>query len=132
MIVKMKKVYVLAPCERKVEMLNAIRELGVLHISEKAPLNAQISETLSNVSKIYGLLKEKQEIEQKSIIEGEAFTKLHNKIVSSLEEKNLLSEEIIKLRAERERISSWGDFSPSEILKLEDSSYLSTHRLTRK
>ena len=46
MIEKMKKVIVVAPLDRKREMLNAIRDFGVVHISETAAPESKYSERL--------------------------------------------------------------------------------------
>ncbi len=49
MIEKMKKVIVVAPLDRKREMLNAIRDFGVVHISETAAPESKYSERLSSL-----------------------------------------------------------------------------------
>ena len=47
MIEKMKKIIVVAPQERKASLLSGIRDLGVIHITEKAAPDADLSAQLA-------------------------------------------------------------------------------------
>ncbi len=118
MIEKMKKVIVVAPAERKSEMINGIRDLGVIHISETAAPNSELSDRLVQLNSIKSVLSEQPKVEQKPVITGAAFDSLHQKLVSSVEELKILSDEIVKLDQECERISKWGSFDPNELAQL--------------
>ena len=56
MIEKMKKIIVLAPSERKEALIAGIRDLGVIHITEKAAPDAGLSARLSELTKMRSVL----------------------------------------------------------------------------
>ncbi|MCQ2411736.1 MAG: ATPase [Sphaerochaetaceae bacterium] len=120
MIVKMKKIIVVAPCERKAEMLSGIRDMGVLHVSETAAANPELSAKLSQLNRIKSVLGEYPKLEQKSVVTGREFEEMDNALVAALEEKAQISNEITRLKIARESIAAWGDFDPSQVLELRD------------
>lgn len=119
MIEKMKKIIVVAPQDRKTEMISGIRDLGVLHVSETAAPNTELSERLSQLNRIKAVLSEQPKVEQKKAVTGKSFEALHSKLVSAVDEKKSLSDEITRMEILRDQISKWGDFDPSEIRELE-------------
>lgn len=120
MIEKMKKIIVVAPQDRKTEMVSGIRDLGVIHISETAAPNTDLSDRLSQLNRIKSVLAEQPKVEQKKAISGKSFDELHTKLVSAVDEKKSLSDEITKMEILRDQISKWGDFDPREIKELEN------------
>ena len=77
MIEKMKKIIVVAPQDRKTEMVSGIRDLGVIHISETAAPNTDLSDRLSQLNRIKSVLAEQPKVEQKKAISGKSFDELH-------------------------------------------------------
>ena len=118
MIEKMKKIIVVAPQDRKNEMVNGIRDLGVIHISETAAPNSELSDRLVSLNRIKSILSEQPKVERKDPISGAAFESLHQKLVSEVDEKKALSDEIVKMDLLRESISKWGEFDPRDVLEL--------------
>ncbi len=129
MIEKMKKIIVVAPEERKLEMVNGIRDLGVIHISEMAAPNSELSSELTELNRVRGVLQEVQKADkkkdspildsQKQFIEGDDFREVHEELVSAIREKGALAEELTRLSVTRDSIAKWGDFNPSEISELQ-------------
>ena len=117
MIEKMKKIIVLAPSERKESLVAGIRDLGVIHITEKAAPDAGLSARLSDLTKMRSVLSEMPKVGQKDILTGAAFEALHKSLVSATEEKRQISESLIKMKVEREKIAKWGDFNPQDLDK---------------
>ena len=115
MIEKMKKIIVVAPSERKAALLSGIRDLGVIHITEKAAPDAVLSAQLAELTKMRSVLAEMPKTEQKEIITGAAFDSVHKSLLTATEEKRQLSESIVKMKVEREKIAKWGDFNPEDL-----------------
>ncbi len=120
MIEKMKKIIVVAPQDRKLEMIEKIRDLGVIHISETAAPDTALSERLSQLNRMKSVLLEQPKVEQKSPISGAAFESVHNSLVSAVEERKTLSDEVVREEIVREDISKWGDFDPNDIRYLQE------------
>ena len=133
MIEKMKKIIVLAPSERKEALIAGIRDLGVIHITEKAAPDAGLSARLSDLTKMRSVLSEMPKAGQKDILTGAAFEALHKSLVSATEEKRQISESLIKMKVEREKIAKWGDFNPQDLDKLSEKGlYFSFYLISQK
>lgn len=115
MIEKMKKIIVVAPEDRKAQLLSGIRDLGVIHITEKAAPDAGLSARLAELSRMRSVLTEMPKAEQKEVITGAAFEALHRSLLSATEEKRRISESLSKMKVEREKVAKWGDFDPSDL-----------------
>ena len=120
MIEKMKKIIVVAPKDRKTQLLSGIRDLGVIHITEKAAPDAGLSAKLSELYRMRSVLAEMPKVEQKEVITGAAFDAVHNSLLSATEEKRQISESITKMKVEREKVAKWGDFDPSDLVMLSE------------
>lgn len=121
MIEKMKKIIVVAPQDRKLDMINGIRDLGVVHISETAAPNTDLADRLAQLNRIRSVLAEQPKVPNKDVITGKAFDTLHETLVSAVDEKKSLFDEIIKMGVLRDNISKWGDFNPSDLKVLEEA-----------
>ena len=121
MIEKMKKIIVVAPQDRKLDMINGIRDLGVIHISETAAPNTDLADRLAQLNRIRSVLAEQPKVPKKDVITGKAFETLHETLVSAVDEKKSLFDEIIKMGVLRDNISKWGDFDPSDLKVLEEA-----------
>ena len=120
MIEKMKKIIVLAPSERKSSLIDGIRDLGVIHITEKAAPDAGLSARLAELTRMRSVLSEMPKVPQKEVLTGAAFEALHKSLVSATEEKRRISESLVKMKVEREKIAKWGDFNPQDLDKLSE------------
>ena len=120
MIEKMKKIIVLAPSERKASLIDGIRDLGVIHITEKAAPDAGLSARLAELTRMRSVLSEMPKVPQKEVLTGAAFEALHKSLVSATEEKHRISESLVKMKVEREKIAKWGDFNPQDLEKLSE------------
>ncbi|MBR6348638.1 MAG: ATPase, partial [Spirochaetales bacterium] len=121
MIEKMKKIMIVSPSARKKQLLDGIRNLGVVHIIEKAAPDAGMSERLASLNRIRGLLAERAQKGQKfgeEILTGASFEALHSSLVSEADEKRVLADEIVRLGMLRDSIAKWGDFNPEEVREL--------------
>ena len=137
MIQKMKKIVIVAPCERKAALLDGVRDLGLVHISETAAPDTELSAELNELNRMRGNLqelkkaadkdrkksKEKPEIlaSQTEYVKGDEFKELHKGLVDALEERRVLADSITRMKVLRESTAKWGDFNPSEIKGLQDS-----------
>ncbi|MBO4394068.1 MAG: ATPase [Spirochaetales bacterium] len=121
MIEKMKKIIVVAPQEHKLEMINGIRDLGVIHISETAAPDSALSDKLLQLNRIRSVLAEQPKVEKKAPITGAAFDALNQKLVAAIDEKKALSDEVVKMDILRESISKWGEFDPSDVRFLKEN-----------
>ncbi len=121
MIEKMKKIMIVSPSARKKELLDGIRNLGVVHITEKAAPDAGMSERLASLNRIRSMLAEKAGKEKPvcdSILTGAAFEALHESLVSEADEKRVLSDSVVRLGMVRESIANWVDFESAQIREL--------------
>ncbi|MDD6265833.1 MAG: V-type ATPase 116kDa subunit family protein [Clostridia bacterium] len=120
MIEKMNLTYIVALESKKAEMLNALRELGVLHISEKSSADEKISNRFTTLQK---LLTELQDYAPKhgkdtQILSDSEFEELFETTKKALERKAVLDEMKSAKLLEIEKIKPWGDFSPSQVRNL--------------
>ena len=92
MIEKMKKIMIVSPSARKKQLLDGIRNLGVVHITEKAAPDAGMSERLASLNRIRGLLAERAQKGQKfgeEILTGASFEALHSSLAGEADEKRV-------------------------------------------
>lgn len=121
MIEKMKIVGIVAPFDKKDKMLSEIRNLGVLHISEKKKADSELLARFDELSKIEMLLKEQEGSSYNSEpLSDNDFEKLHGDVVNSISLRRELSEKKNKLCFSLDKIKEWGCFKPSDIRELEE------------
>lgn len=125
MIERMKKVTVFSESGRKHQLLLALREFGVVHISNMVQKSESVdklekknSEYENVVRAIEEYADKKNKPEAKNLSDSE-FLKLHDSLTKALVEKERLKEENISLTQERERILPFGDFDPQTVKELE-------------
>ena len=126
MIEKMSKVTVFSESSKKESLLMALRDLGVMHISDlvsKSTTVDRLEKDSDRYQKIISLIEEKnkkrlKDIKQISLSESEL-----ESVISSLEESideiGRLENEIHSFNAEKERIAPFGNFDISDIEYLE-------------
>ena len=137
MIAIMKKIMIVAPSARKAQLLDGIRNLGVVHISEKAAHDSALSAELSDLNKVRSVLLETRKAQKSAaskgkgkaagagagkdapaLVEGRQFDDLHAGLLSMIGERETLRDSIVGMRATLDSISKWGDFDPSEVVEL--------------
>ena len=126
MIEKMKMVCLVTTASRKEEMLQNLRDAGVVHLREKKSAEREVTERFQTLVRTTGTLKEYADPKQKKetdILPDRDFEKLYDKVKAALEEKNTLTQSIASAAAEIDRIQAWGDFSPAEIRALKEEGY---------
>ncbi len=119
MIVEMKKTTVLCLDSCKIETLEALRELGVLHVdfvrrSESEDVEA-LAKELSNIDRVANILSGLKPSGIAAVASPlDAFLKASEKI----DAETAVAKRLDALQRERERIEPWGDFDPKTIEKL--------------
>ena len=133
MIERMKKIIVVAPYARKVEMLNAIRDFGVVHISQKSAPESKYTEKLSSLDKIRSVLSEQPKVAQNPVLAKKEFDSLNERLVTAVATLKPLEDELFALNNEKVKISSWGTLNPKDVKNLADQGIeLSFYQLSNK
>ena len=124
MIERMKKVTVFSESGRKHQLLLALREFGVVHISNMVQKSESVdklekknSEYEAVVRTIEEYADKKKKVAQKSLSDAE-FLKLNENLSKAIVEKEKIKENIISLTQEKERILPFGDFDPASVAEL--------------
>ena len=64
MIQKMKKIVIVAPSERKASLLDGVRDLGLVHVSEMAAPDSALSAELNDLNRVRTVLQEAQKAQK--------------------------------------------------------------------
>lgn len=125
MIEKMKKVYIVSSVSRKEEMLESLRDMGVLHLAERKSPDRNLSERFSMLSKIDTALKDysKKNQPEAKLLTDEEFEDLFLKTQEVMDKKSMLIQTRSAAVSETERLLDWGDFSPAQIKELKNYGY---------
>ncbi|MBP5291955.1 MAG: hypothetical protein J6Y90_05005 [Lachnospiraceae bacterium] len=125
MIEKMKKVYIVSSVSRKEEMLESLRDMGVLHLAERKSPDRNLSERFSMLSKIDTALKDysKKNQPEAKLLTDEEFEDLFLKTQEVMDKKSMLIQTRSAAVSETERLLDWGDFSPAQIRELKNYGY---------
>lgn len=121
MIQKMYMVHIVASASGKKRMLEGLRELGVMHISEKKTADKAASEKFARLSKTSMMLTDYAPAKgspEKELLSDEDFGKLYRDVLEAAETRTAMLQTISTDRAEIERIRAWGEFSPEEVKAL--------------
>ncbi len=117
MIVPMKKVSLIIPCDEKVRALKRLRKLGIVHIEiteGQGQKLADLREKIDLLEKAIFVMGKNDKVEQKQVGDSEA-TSVANKIYDLTEEKKKCQAEKTTLDLQLNKLKSWGDFDPIEI-----------------
>lgn len=125
MIEKMQMVHIVTTVSRKEEMLEALREIGILHLAEKKNASSEAAGRVAALNKASMALKEYKEKKAKNaeVLSDEEFEKMFAETLELLDKKAALVQTVNNAKSELERIFEWGEFSPAELKKLKDAGY---------
>ncbi|MDY6856694.1 MAG: V-type ATPase 116kDa subunit family protein [Thermodesulfobacteriota bacterium] len=124
MIVKMNKVTIVAKSAWVNQVLDDLRELGVLHINPVRPLESEKLEDLREQKRILeralSLVPETAFMEMKNIQSGSDDTVIEvaEKLLGFTEELKRLEDENRQLKSEYDNAFLWGEFEPKDIQAL--------------
>jgi V/A-type H+-transporting ATPase subunit I len=116
----MKKVAVVMLDAKRSRSVEALRDLGVVHLEEirgKGPAFESLGEKRALIERALSLIpsEKKQAKDGAKSLNEEKFLELAARIVQRHEEKRALQDEADKLAKEIERVEPWGDFAPADI-----------------
>lgn len=129
MIEKMKKVHVVTVASHKKEMLDGLRDLGLVHLAERKSADPKIVEKLSRLTALTSRLsdfepdKKSGTPEKPPVLSEAEFTEMVNEAEATLKERSALNDEIGSVTTEIERLTPWGDFKPEEVKELTAQGY---------
>ena len=139
MIEKMKMVYVVSSVSRKDEMLEGLRNLGLLHLAEKKSPARAATERFTTLSKTatelldYAPDKKSKNKNSAPVLSDKEFEEMYQGVLNALDKKSTLVQDISAANAEIERIKAWGEFSPAELKQLKEAGYdLHFYRLGKR
>lgn len=129
MIEKMKMVHIVTTVSHKDDMLLNLRDLGLVHLAERANASSQATQRFSELSKIASRLMEyapdKKSPEagnvDQAVLSDEAFQKMYTEVKDAFAKKESLAQDISSTKTEIERIQAWGDFDPQDVKALRES-----------
>ena len=127
MIEKMKMVHVVSSLSRKQEMLEQLRDMGILHLAEKKSASREATERFTSLSRASMALTDFQEKDKKKnevkLLPDKEFEKMYQGVLDALETKSALIQKRGTAASELERIQEWGEFSPDELKQLNKEGY---------
>ncbi len=135
MIDKMKMVHVVASNSHKDEMLEHLRDLGILHLAERRSASRETIERFTSLSRTSMALADyaPKKAPHTELLSDEDFEKMYEGTLQNLERKTSLTQERSAAAAEIERIQGWGEFSPADVKALREAGYdLHFYRMTAK
>ncbi len=119
MIEKMLRVQIVTTSGRKAVLLDALRELEILHISEKAVADKACTDRFMKLSSLSLALKDYGDGNvSEEILSDDAFKVLYQRVDDALERKKELSSQRAVCVTEAEKLREWGNFSPSDVEEL--------------
>ena len=134
MIEKMQKVYVVSSVSRKEPLLQELRTLGILHLSEKKSASPEKIERFADLSKTLSILSEyKLDKKEEEILSDEDFERLDQEVRTCLDRRAALTQGKGNASTEIDRIKAWGEFLPAECEELRAQGFdLHFYQMTKK
>ena len=123
MIEKMNLTHIVALEQNKDQMVSALRDLGVLHISEKCSADEKINARFALLQKLSIELSEyaPKEKTDETILNDDDFEEMFQNTKKALERKAILEEERTNKLLNIDKISAWGDFDPQKVKELKEN-----------
>lgn len=129
MIEKMKMVGIVSSVSQKDEMLDGLRNLGLLHLAEKKAPDRAAAERFEKLSRTSSFLldyapdKKAKTKEALPLLSDSEFEKMYQDVLTAMKDKESLNQLLASDTAELERIKAWGNFSPGELKSLREAGY---------
>ncbi len=126
MVEKMKMVHIVTSASAKDEMIQGLREIGVMHLAEKQSADREVSDRFQTLSKTQMALKDyadKKQEQASGILADDEFNKMYDGVLEAMDRKSALGQEISAANTEIDRFSAWGDFSPQMLKDLKEDGY---------
>ena len=125
MIEKMKMVHIVTTASGKDAMLEGVRNAGIVHLAERKAPERALSERFADLSRISLMLKDyaPEDQKEKAVLSDEDFEAMYREVTEASERKTNLFQRSGVIRAEIERLTEWGDFSPEDVKALRESGY---------
>ena len=122
MIEKMNAVYIVSVDTKKREMLDALRDLGVLHLGKISEPDEKTANRFTAISKLSSELTEyaPKEVCDMPKLSDDEFEELYRKTVKAIELKSKLEAEKNEATLNLEKIKVWGEFYPERVKELKD------------
>ena len=120
MIEKMKKVCVVDLASKKDSMLESLRDLGVLHISDRKSAGREQAEKFTELSKALLLVKEYGKDTERSdkILSDQEFEELLGRVQAAADGIAKAAQQKGAALSELDRLAEWGDFDPQAVREL--------------
>ena len=134
MIEKMKVAYIVAQESRKAELLDTLRDLGILHLAEKKEPDSALTERFSTLSRLSLELKDyvSEKGETATLTDAE-FETLYRETAEAVKRKAELREKLSATLLAAEKLKPWGNFDPVLIEELRSSGLdMHFYRLEKK
>ena len=124
MIEKMKAVCIVAAASEKAALLDRLRDLGAVHLAEKADADRAYSERFTALSRLEMLLQEypAAQPEEKPLSDPE-FEDFFQALLACVERRKALTEQKTAAHVAAEKLAEWGDFSPAELQQLREQGW---------
>ena len=107
MVEKMKMVHIVTSASAKDEMLQGLREIGVMHLAEKQSADREVSERYQTLSKTEMALKDYADPKQtpaSEVLTDDEFNKMYDGVLEAMDRKSALAQEISAANTEIDRI----------------------------
>lgn len=122
MIEKMKAVHIVAAADRKAQLLDALRDMEIVHFAEKAAPDGQVTDRFARLSQAITALEERADKKapgQAPLSDGE-FEALYDRTWQCLDRQKALEGQLAAAAAACASLSEWGSFSPGEVQALKE------------
>ena len=123
MIVKMKEVTLLCLERNRSEALEALRDLGVMHVKQLGRVEsddvAELTRKITDAVKVYNILSGRKVSGESG--ENIAPERLVSEALELLDEEASVTKQRENLLKEMEKLAPWGNFEPETVRKLRES-----------
>ena len=124
MIEKMKVVHIVAAASEKTALLDKLRELGVVHFTEKASADQGYLERFARLSRMEMTLQEYPKAQQETtVLSDSEFEAFYQQLSDCMERKKALLEQQAAAYAAAEKLAEWGRFVPAELRELKEQGW---------
>lgn len=124
MIEKMKVLHIVTEASKKTQLLDELRDLGVVHFAEKKSADKACTDRFMLLSKTALSLKDYSDGTLcEEILSDEEFEKVFKASVEALDKIKSLGVEKSSAITEADKLRAWGDFKPSDVTDLREDGF---------